>query len=227
MKKGTIKGFVAGMAVMALIVSMVGTALATYAKKTIAVDYCDIKIVVDGKQINPVDVNGKTVEPFAYNGSTLLPVRAVASACGYNVEWNQETYTVTLTRVGYKTGDYVTLYQDIAVPSFDNVLNGGKYENVTYAAGSALYTYDESVLPSENILIDEYEKVMTDYGFYLAMSEADENSNMTYTFINTDTGMSVFSEQKERRLQILRSRRIRGRLTNGYRTRSVNRLPPE
>lgn len=46
----------------------------------------------------PVDVNGNQVYPFVYNGTTYLPVRAVAGLCNYNVEWNQSTNSVYLTR---------------------------------------------------------------------------------------------------------------------------------
>ncbi len=65
-------------------------------KKTIDVDYVDIKLVVDGKEVTPKDVNGKVVEPFAYNGTTYLPVRAVGEALGKTVRWDGETKTVHL-----------------------------------------------------------------------------------------------------------------------------------
>ena len=60
------------------------------------VDYLDIKLVVDGKEVTPKDVNGKVVEPFAYNGTTYLPVRAVGEALGKTVRWDGETKTVHL-----------------------------------------------------------------------------------------------------------------------------------
>lgn len=65
-------------------------------KKTIDVDYLDIKLVVNGKEVIPKDVNGKVVEPFAYNGTTYLPVRAVGEALGKTVRWDGETKTVHL-----------------------------------------------------------------------------------------------------------------------------------
>lgn len=65
-------------------------------KKTIEVDYLDIKLVVNGKEVTPKDVNGNVVEPFAYNGTTYLPVRAVGEALGKTVRWDGETKTVHL-----------------------------------------------------------------------------------------------------------------------------------
>lgn len=55
-----------------------------------------IKIVLDGKTINPTDVNGNTVEPIIYNGTTYLPVRAVANAIGKAVYWDGPSFTVYL-----------------------------------------------------------------------------------------------------------------------------------
>lgn len=65
-------------------------------KQTIDVDYLDIKLVVNGKEVTPKDVNGNVVEPFAYNGTTYLPVRAVGEALGKTVRWDGETKTVHL-----------------------------------------------------------------------------------------------------------------------------------
>lgn len=65
-------------------------------KKTIEVDYLDIKLVVNDKEVTPKDANGNVVEPFAYNGTTYLPVRAVGEALGKSVRWEGETKTVHL-----------------------------------------------------------------------------------------------------------------------------------
>lgn len=46
------------------------------------VDYCRVKIVVDGATIVPKDADGKPVEPFIWKGTTYLPVRSVANALG-------------------------------------------------------------------------------------------------------------------------------------------------
>ena len=58
--------------------------------------YCDIKLVVNGKNVVPKDADGKEVEPFIYNGTTYLPVRAVADALGKEVTWNGDTKTVSI-----------------------------------------------------------------------------------------------------------------------------------
>ena len=56
--------------------------------------YRDIKIYVNDNLIEPKDVNGNIVEPFIIEGTTYLPVRAVSSALGKDVSWDDETKTV-------------------------------------------------------------------------------------------------------------------------------------
>lgn len=125
-------------------------------KKTIEVDYLDIKLVVDGKEVTPRDVNGKVVEPFAYKGTTYLPVRAVGEALGKTVRWDGETKTVHLGEL--PQGTYLVdvckalgnMYRAVDGKSFTmsdgkrysqgfKVLNsihtfelGGKYESLTF-----------------------------------------------------------------------------------------------
>lgn len=189
MSKATVKGFIAGMAVMALIGSLAGSALASFARQSIAVDYCDIQIVVDGEKLNPADVNGTPVEPFAYKGTTFLPVRAVASACGYEVEWDQDSYTVKLTKRDMQS--YINEYREIGVPVLENVFSGAEYKETAYLDKSVVYTYAASSLPEESVLIDGYESWMMENGYKLVMSEADENNNTVYTFENKATNMNV------------------------------------
>ena len=72
--KDKTKGLVAGVLIGALGVSgMVGAKSLT---ETIQVTYSNIKIFMDGEQLDPRDANGTQVEPFIYNGTTYLPVRA-------------------------------------------------------------------------------------------------------------------------------------------------------
>ncbi|SMC91506.1 stalk domain-containing protein [Papillibacter cinnamivorans] len=189
MKKGTLKGFLAGMAVMAILVSVVGSAVATFGAKSLTVDYCNIQILVDGSKLNPTDVNGTPVEPFAYKGTTYLPARAVADACGFNVEWDQDNYTVKLTKRDAST--YANEYKEIGVPAMENVFPDAVYENTQYLDGEVIYTYDRSSLPKDILLIDGYEGWLEDNGYKLTSSETDENGNTVYTFENKSNGMTV------------------------------------
>lgn len=96
MKKTMMNNIFKRFAALALCTGMVtGTALAANTVyKNIRVQYCGIKLVVNGAPVTPKDANGSTVEPFIYNGTTYLPVRAVGNALGQDVSWNGNTKTV-------------------------------------------------------------------------------------------------------------------------------------
>lgn len=49
--KGNIKSFVSGCIVTATVVGLVGSAAATVGQKTVALDYNDIKVTLDGKRV--------------------------------------------------------------------------------------------------------------------------------------------------------------------------------
>ena len=92
--KKTLKGYLLGFLSAAVLVSGI-----TYASDTTTlynVIANGIKIIIDGKQLNPTDANGNKVEPIIYNGTTYLPVRAVANALGKPVYWDGPNYTVYL-----------------------------------------------------------------------------------------------------------------------------------
>jgi len=73
------------------------SALATNGKVMKSVDYADITMLLDGKQITLTDVNSNAVEPFAIDGTTYIPVRAMSEAMGYDVSWNQGTSEISIT----------------------------------------------------------------------------------------------------------------------------------
>mgnify|MGYP001431553185 CR=1 FL=1 len=89
------KSFICGM-LCAFVLLFGSVALADPIQKSITVVYNGIKIVVDGETITPKDSEGNVVEPFIYDGTTYLPVRAVATALGKNVEWDGKTNSVII-----------------------------------------------------------------------------------------------------------------------------------
>ena len=90
------KIFISG-AVAATIITTAITAYTSTMKKTITIDYNNVKINVDGEEIEPKDGNGRIVEPFIYEGTTYLPVRAVSQALGKRVTWDGNTKTVYIS----------------------------------------------------------------------------------------------------------------------------------
>lgn len=70
--------------------------LATTGAVNATLNYRNIKILVDEKEITPVDVSGASTEPFIMNNSAYLPVRAISEALGYDVNWNDATSTISI-----------------------------------------------------------------------------------------------------------------------------------
>ena len=97
--------------VLVIAVLLSTTVMATVGSRTAELWYNNIKIMVNGKEVVPVDGNGVAVEPFTIDGTTYLPVRAVASALGMNVGWDGTTNTVTLDNPGVFKGG-VQVYDD-------------------------------------------------------------------------------------------------------------------
>ena len=80
---------------VALVLPSVANATSNEIEKTLY--YRNIKININGSEITPKDVDGNTVEPFIIEGTTYLPIRAISSSLGMSVDWDQATYTVSLT----------------------------------------------------------------------------------------------------------------------------------
>lgn len=96
--KNQFKGFISGMLVTLLLVGSIGTAAATVGTKTAQLNYNNIKVTLDGVNVNLVDGGGNPAEPFIIDGTTYLPIRAISNAFGLDVSWDGATQTVILSR---------------------------------------------------------------------------------------------------------------------------------
>lgn len=111
-------------------------------RKTVTIEYANIKMVVDGIPVTPKDANGKTVEPFIYNGTTYLPVRAVGDAIGKQVTWDGNSKTVYLGEAPVQTNYLVDIcppYEVLPYSSRFVASNSFKMGGKTYAHGFTLY----------------------------------------------------------------------------------------
>ncbi len=91
------KSFITIALVMVLILGAFSTAFAAKGSKTAELQYNNINVTLDGKEVDCVDANGKEVEPFIIDGTTYLPVRAISNALDLDVDWDPDTKTVVLT----------------------------------------------------------------------------------------------------------------------------------
>ena len=101
------KGFIMGILVCTLVMTMVVPALGASTTKQLNATYNNIKLVIDGKTVVPKDVNGTVAEPFIVNGTTYLPVRALSEALGKNVNWDGATSTVYVGAIPGKPSIYL------------------------------------------------------------------------------------------------------------------------
>lgn len=110
-----------------LFASLIGTVAATTGTVTRELEYHDIKVTLNGNDLDLRDVNGNSVEPFMFDGTNYLPVRVVAEALGLNVGWDGNTSTILLTS---PQATYIT--RTGSKYHYDPHCNGGTYWEVPY-----------------------------------------------------------------------------------------------
>lgn len=98
--------------VLALVVSLVGGALASSGTVTKALNYAGITLNLNGKAIDLKNEKGETVEPFAIDGTTYAPFRAIGDALGLYVGWDRAKSQILLSETPIPTGERkpVTFY---------------------------------------------------------------------------------------------------------------------
>ena len=89
------KWFILGVIATALVVGVVVPAAAAPRHRQATLTYRDIKVVLDGRQLNI------ETEPFLIDGTTYLPLRPISEALGLTPSWDGDTNTVTLTSGGF------------------------------------------------------------------------------------------------------------------------------
>jgi hypothetical protein len=184
--KKQLNGFILGVLVSFLVMGMGITAFAAYQQQA-TLNYDNIKITLDGKQVNPTDANGTYVEPFTINGTTYLPVRAVANALGMSVGWNQDTKTVTLESSStpqVTSNNFPDTYPDFSVPNFQNIVGWDACVNVyKLSSGDSIsYTYDPMLFNSNYYLkgdpFTDYFNLLKYYGFKDITKKSDGDSQV-------------------------------------------------
>ena len=94
----------------------------------------DFTIVIDSKEQTFRTSAGKEIYPLLYDGSTYLPLRAIGQIMDKNVEWDNDTKTVTLTSEGFTVTDADTFGdKKDTVTDADTFKDKGKTKNVITA----------------------------------------------------------------------------------------------
>lgn len=100
MKSTRLRPLAALLCAALLSVSLCTSALAATGARSIEAIYAKYKVTLDGESLRLTDADGKTVEPFSWEDTVYLPVRAIATALGLQVQWLPETQTVALKSGG-------------------------------------------------------------------------------------------------------------------------------
>ena len=96
-----------------------------------------VTISYDGQEQTMYDANGNRVYPITYEGTTYVPIRAVSSMLGINVDWDGATKTVLL-------GDHTALKTRITdLEYYDRkpLTNGHQYRKVDSATDNLGNSY--------------------------------------------------------------------------------------
>lgn len=194
MKFQRVKDMVCGALIASLVLCSGTVAFAKVANMNIPVSYSNIKVVIDGKQLQT------SKEPFTYEGTTYLPIRAVAEAVGKDVTWDGATKTVYLGAVPSSTTNekvpkeyesalkQAKSYSDIMHMSkqaiYDQLTSeyGGKFskEAAQYAIDKVDANWKENALKSANSYQNTlnmspaaiYDQLVSEYGGQFTAEEA-------------------------------------------------------
>jgi len=178
--KDKIKGFIAGICASVLLCS--SAVFAESIEKTVTAVYNNIKIMIDGEEVTPKDVNGNVVEPFIIDGTTYLPVRAVASLLGKDVNWDGNTNTVYIGKMPSNKTEYqlntdiMNDFTDVSLVTINGKAVKGAFYNF-YIAQNAYDTLLKSVC--DNYSPDKTLQTMTIDSVPVAKALADD---ITITF---------------------------------------------
>jgi len=90
--------------VVLVLTVLAGSALATNGSKELVAFFRDITVTFRNSSYNVTDVTGKIVnadgvvkEAFIIDGTTYVPLRGISEIFGYDVGWNSETNTISIS----------------------------------------------------------------------------------------------------------------------------------
>ena len=181
------RSYAAGFLTALLLTGLIGTAGAAVGRRTVEVDYNNIKVSLDGAQVALVDANGSPVEPFAIDGTTYLPIRAVSSALGLEVGWDAATSTAVLTTPEEEREVYITRtgskYHE------DPACGGGSYWPVpqSSAQGLGLEPCGKCVGSTTSSSQEEYQAYTVVNNNIPFFTQADREGGMFETYSELDS----------------------------------------
>ena len=165
-----------------LVLSLAVTALAGGLTKSIQIT-TGVTVKMDGEPLEYRYEDGTEIEPFLYNNVTYVPIRAVSEAQGLDVDWDQETMTVSITspdtaskEPGHDGGESPSLEGADEIryaESYDEVAEA--LRSVWYDTGRYGYATGAGVAVEEALAVDSASSVEYD----AAAAEPTANAAVT------------------------------------------------
>lgn len=143
-----------------------GAPIMSWRDREIEMGGADVKVTLNGTELDLKDAAGRTVTPIVSNGVTYLPVRAIADALNVPVEWDGENTTVYLgqrvewleTKAVWDTGDGKPYTWTYRYDSKGNVLESTSDYGDGYVRKTT-YSYDAA----GNLTREHYENTDPEY----------------------------------------------------------------
>ena len=102
----------------------------TFCSYTFADEPIKILVQLDGEYLSFVDEQGKEVLPQIINNRTMVPLRVIFESLGCDIDWNQETKTVTAV----KNDTQISLTIDDVTAKVKNMPSGDEEQIVLDSA---------------------------------------------------------------------------------------------
>jgi hypothetical protein len=116
-----------------ILILLFGPASSAYASpQTIKVNYAPLHFVYDGKEYAPPEDQ----RPFLYKGSTFIPIRFMTNMFEKAIQWDGDTYTVT-----------------VGEPNQEELILIGEYNMNTLVRNSDIQKIDTSKLKSSSVQV--------------------------------------------------------------------------
>ena len=100
--KSNSKAFIMGLIIGALVFSSIAVAFAANYTANMKATYRDIKVYVNGDQIDYYASNGTYSEPFIINGTTYVPLRLFSEKTGNTVKWDGSSSSIFVLGPGHE-----------------------------------------------------------------------------------------------------------------------------
>lgn len=153
-----ILGFISGVIITLILTTSV---FAAPIEQTIKVIYNNIKVIVNGIQIDMRDANNNKVEPFNYNGTVYLPVRAIGQALGKDVRWDGKNNAVVVSDIQDDSAGQIVYVGDGIVPF--NHQRGHEYHGVKIVYDNEVKWENSSTYGNQTLLSDNLNNEFTNY----------------------------------------------------------------